>query len=81
MIGPNLTLKTQERNTKKLPKRLRFLLLSYCLLPPAVYLRGLCGIRYDLLTKGEKSGVCFTVVQHVRQAPSQVDSCSIGTPF
>lgn len=44
-------------------------------------LRGSYGVRYDLLTKGEKTGVCFTVVQHIRQAPSQVDSCSIGTPF
>lgn len=37
MIGQNLILKTQKRNTKKLPKSRRLLLLSHCLLPPAVY--------------------------------------------
>lgn len=48
---------------------------------PGCVLRGSDGVRYYLLTEEEKTGVWFTVVQHVRQAPSEVDSYSIATPF
>ena len=75
MIGQNLIRKTQERNTKKASTPVTLPSTCNCVL------RGSYGVRYDLLAEKEKSRVWFTVVQHVRQAPSQVDSCSIATPF
>lgn len=48
---------------------------------PGCVLRGSDGMCYDPLTEEEKTGVWFTVVQHIGQAPSEVDSYSIATPF
>lgn len=48
---------------------------------PNCVLRGSDGVHYNLLAEEEKTGVWFMVVQHVIQAPSEVDSYSIATHF